>query len=77
MAVLDKKLHTINVVAGKAKAWVGLELQLIVERIIVQRGMRLAQALDNLRNQPETPSTRESLGTVRLKQGLLAHPGWP
>jgi len=39
--MLLEELHLLDIAAGKAQARVGLELQALVERLVVQAGVEL------------------------------------
>ena len=53
MSMLHKELHSVDIVRGKAQARVGLELQLVVQRVLIQQRMSLTQSLDHLQNRLE------------------------
>jgi len=47
LAMLLEELHLLDIAAGKAQARVGLELQALVERLVIQTGIELAQAIEH------------------------------
>ena len=50
LAVLLEELHAVDIAAGETQAWIGLELQALVERLIIQLTMfraGLTQTLDD------------------------------
>ncbi|PHX45180.1 hypothetical protein AO284_14500, partial [Pseudomonas sp. NZIPFR-PS2] len=50
LLVFDEKLHPVNIVTGKAKTWIGVKLQQVIQRVFIPQRMGNAQAFDHLQN---------------------------